>query len=365
MSSIGDLLLDFFLSSTDLVEADPNPKRSLVSSNNGIVKSMVRDDSYIPLLSVEKTKFIKNLSDVYPRLKEKADAVLKDLGVDAKLPPSYRVAIVTQLSIVETWRRVVTERLVFTKRVNIIRDKLSVSPYTLLLLYRFVVLSKFASTGKEMVDLFGEQLEDPRNKEILRDTYEEVRKILEYSASEDTKKNKGEQRRAYTMYNTLYAPLVFSYTLSGAGLFRYYNTKKRNQLAYTATALMDFLGSYSFRAIYGYSRPTLESMANELVQYFNVIYQVLSSRDFKSTLKEGSLYSFLVSIANSEGINDMSRISRLWDLVNNAVIAALVTLELCKEDECKDHADVLESYREKVGDISLYEYTTRQYGLAY
>ena len=365
MSSLSDLLLDFFLLSTDLVEAEPNPRKSLINTNNEVVKSMIKNDSYIPLISVDKMKFVKNLSTTYPKLKEKASEVFSELGVKAELPDSYKVAIATQLSIIETWRRVIAEKLVFTKRVNILKDKLDLSPYTLLLLYRFVILSKFASTGKEMMEIFKNQLEDPRNREVLRDAYEEAKRILDYSTSDEVKKSKGEQRRAYTMYNTIYMPLVLSYTLSGASLIRYHVNKKIGHLPYTATALIDLLGTYSFRIVYGYARPTLESMANELAQYFGVAHEVLSSSDLKSILKEGSLYSFLVEVANKRGINDMGRISQIWDIANNAVVAALVTLELCKDEGCEDHADVLELYREKVGDISLYEYTTRQYGLAY
>ena len=365
MSSLSDLLLDFFLLSTDLLEAEPNPKKSLINANNEVVKSMIKEDSYIPLLSIDKVKFVKNLSTTYSKLKEKANEVMSELGVKTELPASYKVAIATQLSIIETWRRIIAEKLAFTRRVRIIEDKLDLSPYTLLLLYRFVILSKFASTGKEMMEIFKDHLEDPRNRDVLRDAYEETKRILEFSTSDEVKKSKGEQRRAYTMYNTLYLPLVLSYTLSGASLVRYHVNKKMGHLPYTATALMDVLGTYSFRIVYGYARPTLESMANELAQYFSVAHEVLSTNDLKSIVKEGSLYSFLVDTASRRGINDMSRLSQIWDIVNNAVVAALVTLELCAEDECKDHAEVLNLYREMVGDISLYEYTTRQYGLAY
>ena len=374
MSSLSDLLLDFFLLSTDLVEAEPNPRKSLISTNNEVVKSMVKEDSYIPLFSVDKMKFIKNLSTTYPKLKEKASDILSELGVKVELPASYKVAITMQLSIIETWRRIIVEKLAFTKRVIVIKDKLDLSPYTLLLLYRFVMLSKFSTTGKEMIEIFKNQLEDPRNRDVMRDAYEEAKKIIDYSTSDEVKKNKGEQRRAYTMYNTLYAPLVMSYALNGANLVRFYQNMRRSDkdknrkgghLPYTATALMDVLGTYSFRIVYGYARPTLESMANELVQYFSVAYEILSSDDFKSVLKEGSLYSSLVNTASKRGINDMSKISQIWDIVNNAVVAALVTLGLCEGEECEDHADVLELYREKVGNMSLYEYTTRQYGLAY
>ena len=51
--------------------------------------------------------------------------------------------------------------------------------------------------------------------------------------------------------------------------------------------------------------------------------------------------------------------------MNSAMASALVILELCKDEGCEDHAGVLELFREKVGNISLYENTTRQYGLAY
>ena len=362
MTSVSDLLLEYYLISTDLVEATPNPSKDVIKSNYSLVKDMVINDSYIPLFSIDKIKFVKNLNNVYEQLKNKAVEILKELGVETKLPPSYNVAIALQLSMVETWRRVVIDKIVFNKRVTIVKDSLDISPYTLLFLYRFIILSKFSGTGNEMVKLLYQILEDSKNREILSETYSEIKKVVEYATSDEMKRNKGRQRKAYTMFNTLYAPLMLSYVLNGAGLIRYYNAGL-NKLAYAATSLIDVLGSYSFRVIYGYSQPALISFAEELTEYFKVIHTVLSSKDFKQILKEGSLYSYLVSRAEEHKINDMSKISIIWDLINNIIISALVSLELCKDDpSCKD---VIQVYKDKVGDITIYEYVTRQYGLTY
>ncbi|BCU70054.1 hypothetical protein [Stygiolobus caldivivus] len=361
MTSPSDLLFEYFLTSTDLVETIPDPNKTILESNKKELLRMIREDSYIPLFSAEKIKFIKNFSSAYNELRNKANEILNELNVQTNLPPSYNVAITLQLAILETWRKVVVEKVVFNKRVNIIKGKLDISPYTLLILYKFVVISKFASNGNEMVKLLQKLLESPKNREILPDIYAEIKRLIDYSTSEEVKKNKGQQRRAYTMYNTLFAPLVFSYTLSGSNLVRYYKKiSKQNQLSYTSTVLMDLLGAYSFRMIYGYSNSTLVSLAEELSQYFKVIHETLSSKEFKSVLKEGSLYSYLVTKANEHNITDMNKISLLWNLINDIIIAALVSLELYEEDD-----EVKKAYKEKIGEIDIYEYTTRQYGLAY
>ena len=169
------------------------------------------------------------------------------------------------------------------------------------------------------------------------------------------------------MFNSLFSPLIFAYVLNGTGLPRYFNYLKRTgHLAYTATSLIDLLGLYSFRVIYGYTQSALTSYAEELEGYFSVIHDVLSSKDLKSVLKGGPLYSYLISKANEHNITDMSKISILWDLINNIIIAILISLELCKnKDSCKGADDVLSVYKYKFGDLTLDEYVTRQYGLTY
>ena len=357
MTSISDLLLEYFLTSTELIEVDRNPSRERKRSTYSLVGDMIAKDSYVPLFSIERIKVVKNFTNTYTQLKDKAEVILKELGVDTKLPSPYKVAIVLPLSIVETWRKIVIDKIVFGKKISIIKDQLNISPYSLLFLYRFVAISKFTSTGNEMVLLLSKILESPKNREILPATYSELKKVAEYA----------KQKNEYTMFNALFSPLIFAYVLSGAGLTRYFNyLRGNNHIAYTATSLIDLLGLYSFRVIYGYNQSALTSYAEELVGYFSVIHDVLSSKDLKSVLKGGSLYSYLILKANEHNITDMSKISKLWDLINTIIIAILISLEVCKnEDSCEGADYVLSVYKDKVGDLTIDEYVTRQYGLTY
>jgi len=367
MTSISDLLFEYFLTSTELIEVDLNPSRERVRSTYSLVRDMIAKDSYVPLFSIDKIKYVKNLTNTYTQLKDKAEVILKELGVDTKLPSPYKVAIVLPLSIVETWRKIVIDKIVFSKKVTIIKDQLNISPYSLLFLYRFVAISKFTGTGNGMIRSLSKILESPKNREILSVTYSELKKVAEYATSNEMKKNKSIQRKAYSMFNTLFSPLIFAYVLNGAGLARYFNNLMGNShLAYTATSLVDLLGLYSFRVIYGYTQSALTSYAEELEGYFSVIHDILSSKDIKSVLKGGPLYSYLILKANEHNITDMSKISILWDLINNVIITILISLELCKnKGSCKDADDVLSVYKDKFGDLTIDEYVTRQYGLTY
>ncbi|HII73796.1 TPA: AAA domain-containing protein [Sulfurisphaera tokodaii] len=202
-------------------------------------------------------------------------------------------------------------------------------------------------TGNEIVKLFSKVLETQKEDNAIVD----IKRLEEYI--EKKRQDRNEQRRAYTMYNTLFAPLILSYALSGASLLKYYRGLTQNQLSYTSTTLMEILESYFFRVIYDDNRSTLISLAKELVDYFSVLHEIVSNKELKSIIKEGSLYSYVLSKANERGITDMSKISVIWGLINDAVIAALVSLELYDNEELKT------AYRNLVGDITIYEYVIK------
>jgi hypothetical protein len=302
------------------------------------------NEGYIPLITLDKIKYIRNLSSTYIQLKSMSSEILNELEVNSDLPPSYNIAIVTNLAILESWRKIVTEKVAFSTKVKIYegKDSLQISPYTLLFLYRFVMLSKFASEGNSMVKLLGMILETPENLDKFGETYNEIKKLIGI--------------KEYEVFNTLFMPLVISYALNGANLVKYYKGKKQNHLAYASTALMELLGTYSFRVFFAYPQTTLKLLAEQLAKYFKVINSVILNKEFKSILKEGSLYGYLVTQAGKYNLDSMTDISILWDILNNIVLAILVSLEFY------DNEDELRSiYREKVGNINLHEYVTRQY----
>ena len=358
MTELSDLLLEYFLLSTDLIETIPNPPAKVPKDVRNEISQMVLEDSYVPLFSIDRIKYIKNFVTTYSELKNRSEEILTQLGIDAKIPSPYKVSIALQLSLLEAWRKIAVERYVFTKRVEIVRGSLSVSPNTLLILYKYIILSKFASYGKVMVDLLGTILSSPRYSQILTSTYSDIKTIIDYVSSGERQKNPA-RKRAYAMFNTLYAPLILSYALNGAGLARFVNAQT-DKLSYSSTILADILGQYAFKIIFSYEVPTLRSLAQRLVEYFTVIHEVLSSERFKSVLKEGTLYYFLATVAKEHNITDDERIAHLWSLLNDIIVAMLVSLELYEEDD-----EIRRAYKEKVGDIDLYEYTLKQYGLTY
>ena len=359
MTDISSLLLDYFLLSTNLIETIPNPPSKTPKDVKAEISRMVLEDSYIPLFSLDKIKYIRNFVTTYNELKKRADEVLTQLGVETKLPSPYKVAIALQLSLLEGWRKIAVERYVFSTKAEIIKSSLDISPGTLLILYKFIILSKFASYGKRMVDLLGTMLGSSRYSQILTFTYSDIKKVEDYVSSGESQQNVGLRKRAYAMFNTLYAPLILSYVLNGAGLARF-ESNKNATLAYSSTVLADLLSHYAFKMIFSYDVPTLQSLAQKLVEYFTVIHEVLSSEKFRSALKEGTLYYFLLVVAKEHSITDDERIAHLWSLLNDIIVAMLVSLELYEEDD-----EIRRAYKEKVGDIDLYEYTLKQYGLTY
>ena len=335
--------MNFFLTSLNLIETSKSRSRNLENTNKKEIIRMV-NEGYIPLITLDKIKYIRNLSSTYIQLKSMSSEILNELEVNSDLPPSYNIAIVTNLAILESWRKIVTEKVAFSTKVKIYegKDSLQISPYTLLFLYRFVMLSKFASEGNSMVKLLGMILETPENLDKFGETYNEIKKLIGI--------------KEYEVFNTLFMPLVISYALNGANLVKYYKGKKQNHLAYASTALMELLGTYSFRVFFAYPQTTLKLLAEQLAKYFKVINSVILNKEFKSILKEGSLYGYLVTQAGKYNLDSMTDISILWDILNNIVLAILVSLEFY------DNEDELRSiYREKVGNINLHEYVTRQY----
>ncbi|MFP3203103.1 MAG: hypothetical protein RXR43_13050 [Sulfolobus sp.] len=348
-NKISESLMNFFLTSLNLIETSKNPSRNLENTNKKEIIRMV-NEGYIPLITLDKIKYIRNLSSTYIQLKSMSSEILNELEVNSDLPPSYNIAIVTHLAILESWRKIITEKIAFSTKVKIYEDddSLQISPYTLLFLYRFVILSKFASTGNSMVKMLRIILETPENLDKFGETYNEIKKLID--------KNGKRTRKEYAMFNTLFMPLVISYALNGANLVRYYKGKEQNQLAYASTALMELLGTYSFRVFFAYPQTTLKLLAEQLAKYFKVINSVILNKEFKSILKEGSLYGYLVTQAGKYNLDSMTDISILWDILNNIVLAMLVSLEFYNnEDELRS------IYREKVGNINLHEYVTRQY----
>jgi hypothetical protein len=336
--------MNFFLTSLNLIETSKNPPKNLENTNKNEIIQMVNEEGYIPLITLDKIKYIRNLSSTYIQLKSMSSEILNELEVNSDLPPSYNIAIVTNLAILESWRKIVTEKVAFSTKVKIYegKDSLQISPYTLLFLYRFVMLSKFASEGNSMVKLLGMILETPENLDKFGETYNEIKKLIGI--------------KEYEVFNTLFMPLVISYALNGANLVKYYKGKKQNHLAYASTALMELLGTYSFRVFFAYPQTTLKLLAEQLAKYFKVINSVILNKEFKSILKEGSLYGYLVTQAGKYNLDNMTDISILWDILNNIVLAMLVSLEFY------NNKDELRSiYREKVGNINLHEYVTRQY----
>jgi len=342
-NKISESLMNFFLTSLNLIETSKSRSRNLENTNKKEIIRMV-NEGYIPLITLDKIKYIRNLSSTYIQLKSMSSEILNELEVNSDLPPSYNIAIVTNLAILESWRKIVTEKVAFSTKVKIYegKDSLQISPYTLLFLYRFVMLSKFASEGNSMVKLLGMILETPENLDKFGETYNEIKKLIGI--------------KEYEVFNTLFMPLVISYALNGANLVKYYKGKKQNHLAYASTALMELLGTYSFRVFFAYPQTTLKLLAEQLAKYFKVINSVILNKEFKSILKEGSLYGYLVTQAGKYNLDSMTDISILWDILNNIVLAILVSLEFY------DNEDELRSiYREKVGNINLHEYVTRQY----
>ena len=360
MTELSDLLLEYFLLSTNLVETTPNPPTNIPKDVRAEVSRMILEDSYVPLFSIDRIKYIKNFATTYSELKNRSEEILTQLGVDANIPSPYKVSIALQLSLLEAWRKIIVERYVFTRKVEIVRGSLGISPNTLLILYKFIILSKFASYGKAMVDILGTILGSPRYSQVLTSIYSDIKTIIDYVSSGERQKNPA-RKRAYALFNTLYAPLVLSYVLNGAGLARFVKVaQNQGKLAYSSTILADLLGQYAFKIIFSYEVPTLRSLTQKLVEYFTIIHEVLSSERFKSVLKEGTLYYFLATVAKEHNITDDERIAHLWSLLNDIIVAMLVSLELYEEDD-----EIRRAYKEKVGDIDLYEYTLKQYGLTY
>ena len=359
MTDISDLLLNYFLLSTNLIETLPNPPSKTPKEVRIEISRMVLEDSYVPLFSIDKIKYLKNFVVTYNELKKRSDEILSLLGVEANLPSPYKVTIALQLSILEGWWKIAVERYVFSRKTEIVKGSLDISPNTLLILYKFIILSKFSSYGKRMVDLLETILSSSKYSQILTFTYSEIKKIIDYVSSGRRQQSIGPRKRAYSMFNTIYAPLILSYVLNGAGLARF-ESSKNETLSYSSTVLADLLSHYAFKIIFGYNVPTLQSLAQKLVEYFTVIHKILSNEKFRSVLKEGTLYHFLIVSAKEHGITDDERIAHLWSLLNDIIVAMLVSLELYEEDD-----EIRRAYKEKVGDIDLYEYTLKQYGLTY
>lgn len=366
MTDISETLLNFFLNSASLIEVDPQGK----TKNYDTLLKIVKEEAYVPLITVDKIKFIKNFNMI-ENLKKDAEAVLEELGIKTDLPPTYKFSITFQLSILEAWRKYIQDKIVIDKRFTLRKDKLgevNISFFSLIYLYRFIVLTKFASTGTQMVELFERILEDPYVKRRFPDTYDEIKNLYEFS--KNTNKKRGDNRKAYTQYNTLYIPLVLSYLLNGAGLMRYYNmlrnskSKSGSALAYGGTILMDLLSEEFFRIIYLNRFDVLKQYANRLVKYFSVLHSVLERKDLASVLKNMELYYVIMNEAFKNGMNEIDT-AITWDLTNNALLSMLISLKTNSETKSKEFEQLLEVYKEKVGEVTLEYFVTKTYGFTY
>ena len=299
-----DELLEFFKTSTRLVEVDPERKEI-----PGAVVKMVVEDSYIPLITPDKLSLSANLPVIFPELVKRADSILSELGVETQLPDSYKVSLVMALSLIVAFRSNVTEgevKLIGSKEIS-----LSLSLPSLIQFYKFILLTKSCGEGVDPLDFFLTVAEkegvNAQELKALRSTIDQIGKA----------RTTGISRRIYSIFNTIYLPLVLAYTFNGAGIVRYYNGSKMGKLGYTTTALADYV-----------LMKDLDKAVNELPQLFSDIYNAVKGLP-------GSL-------------NEISN-ELVWSILRDIYVSALVSKELY------DKKDRIKEFYERVATVKLTE----------
>ena len=262
--AVEDDLFEFFKTSTLLLEADINKKSG---SSFGLLKKIVLEDSYIPLMTPDKLEFSANLSAVFPGLVKRADEILAKLGLKADIPGSYMVAAVMGLSLIVALRRLyegnLPDMVVPLER----HQNISISLRALLSLYRFVLFTKSSGEGKAPLEFFSEVSEREKKVPDIASQINSVLDRLDRVRKEDNER-KMQRRKIYGIFNTLYLPLVLAYAVNGAGVIRYYNGLKHQKLGYYTTALADRLLHLTFHA-------DLKTAAEELLGLFSAVYKAV------------------------------------------------------------------------------------------
>ena len=254
--SVENDLFEFFETSTLLLEADIDKKSG---SSFGLLKKIILEDSYIPLMTPDKLEFSANLSAVFPGLVKRADEILARLGLKADIPGSYKVAAVMSLSLIMALRRLYEGNLPDIVVPLERHQNISISLRALLSLCRFVLFTKSGGEGIDPLDFFSEV---SAHEGKVDNVASEISSVL------NKVRNASDRRRIYGIFNTLYLPLVLAYAVNGAGVIRYSNGLKQQKLGYYTTALADRLLYLTFRA-------DLKTAAEELLRLFSTVYKAV------------------------------------------------------------------------------------------
>ena len=275
--TVDDDLFGFFRTSTYLLRADINKRSKTSTELIKLIKKIINGDSYIPFITPDKLEYSAHISTVFPELIKKGNDILTELGLEANIPDSYKVAIVMGLSLIVALRRLHEGKI---PNMNVVIEEsqsISISLKGLLSLYRFILSTKSAGKGIDPLDFF---LEISNHESKATDVAKElvvIRNRINAATGELRK-------RIYSIFNTLYLPLVLTYALNGAGVIRYYNAlehqnqqnnkqkkrRKQQKLGYYTTALADRLLYFTFYA-------DLKTAAEELLGLFSAIYKAVQN----------------------------------------------------------------------------------------
>lgn len=264
--AIEDELFDFFKTFTLLLETDFDRRIDAIRR----VAEMILDDHYIPLLTPDKLGYSVNFDAKFQDLIRHADKILEELGFAVNLPKSYKLAIVTGLSLIEALRHLYNGNVPNPEK-KIYLDKshrFFIYMIDLLNLYRFILITKSGGEGTDPVKTFSKiyrhksryQSSAGNNKTDSEQNENEINLVNTPDAIKNTSK--------YKIFNLIYLPLVLAYAYNGAGIIRYQNHSKRQHLGYSATALAD-------RLLYLTFHTDLRIAAKELVEIFSAVHKAV------------------------------------------------------------------------------------------
>ena len=301
--SIEDDLFEFFKKATLLIKTDINKRNKRKKLISQIYKIIV-EDSYIPFITPDKLEYSVQLPDVFPELAQQANKILGELRLTCDLPDSYKVAVVMGLSLIVLFRwyyeRKISDKINTTVVIEESQN-ISVSLRALLSLYLFILSTKSGGKGIDPLDFFL-SISDYENKdadvanELKNNLWDKIKtKEAKSKRGQDEhakKEQEQKRRRIYSIFNTLYLPLVLAYAFNGAGVLRYYNALgpqkqksdnrndqerrssdqnkeiKQSKLGYYTTAIADRLLYLTFHA-------DLRTAAKELVDIFSAVYKAV------------------------------------------------------------------------------------------
>ena len=286
--TVEDDLFDFFRTFISKIHVDESETKTEYQK---VLRKMVIDDSYIPLITPDALRYIAGLNnEVLGELAERADDILIGLGFPVGLPDSYKVSTVMGLSLVVALRRLYDDKLLKESYV-IARSEdteIKISAHTLLRLYRFLLYTRIEVMETNYLDYFDRiyslERKDPNVVPYAEKAIERLKSELEQyilKQSEQKAKESHTRKVDYTRYykkelafrlksifsSVLFLPLILAYVVNGATLPSY-TVYSSSPVGFHTTILADYL-------IYSLFHADLRTTAERLLKVFSAVYRAV------------------------------------------------------------------------------------------